>query len=126
MGGPVEFDSDRSWRGWVQQMLEDAGITVFRPDLATKFMGGVNAGAFVQAVCLNTISICDHVLVYLPDGVLTIGTPIEMFYAKSGNAKVAVVCSKESAFTAGFDIYQNLDDAVVDIIGRATVAENQG
>lgn len=88
LAGPIRAltrEQAYNWREIAKQYLEAKGFTVIIPD----FRSGETAGEIVGNDLMQ-IQHCDVVLAYVPEGVPTFGTPMEIFFS-SREGKIVIL-----------------------------------
>lgn len=120
IAGPIDMCTDFSYIHTISDMLADSDVDAFFPQLAYNW--GSNDGAYIKKVNQIALQSSEAVLVYLPDGVHSIGTIYELHMAIEMGKPIAAYVGYENIPMYLRDerikIFNNLECAVNYLLGR--------
>jgi hypothetical protein len=101
----------------LREMLVDAGMTVYSPGRA--WSTKAEPIPDLQAINLEVVRRCDGLLAWLPRGVLTVGTVLELNAASEWNIPASVIGDPGWALSyLGIPAFPAADEAINDLIRR--------
>ncbi|MDA3834059.1 MAG: hypothetical protein PF495_11750 [Spirochaetales bacterium] len=116
LAGPIdldETDEKKKWRQWASKELNELGFSTFSPVGAFSWRPGCGSESTIREVNWSALHASAAVLCYLPKGVQTIGTIMEIFKCmQTGKSLYLCTDIKNAIYLHGIETFKTVQDAV--------------